>query len=53
MQVGVTDFFYKATQGYESYSHAKDEGLFKCPADMDCALNQALWTQIIAKTHGR
>jgi hypothetical protein len=53
VQVGVTDFFYKATQGYESYSHAKDEGLFKCPADMDCALNQALWTQIIAKTHGR
>jgi hypothetical protein len=50
--VGVTDFFYKAAQGYESYSHAKDEGLFKCGADMDCLVNQAIWTEILAPFHG-
>jgi hypothetical protein len=52
VNVGVTDFFYKATQGYEGYSHAKDEGLFKCGADMDCEINQAIWKEILAPAHG-
>lgn len=49
--IGVTDFFYKATQGYESYSHATDQGLFTC-SDMDCPLNQAIWTELLAPAHG-
>jgi len=52
VQVGVTDFFYKAAQGYEGYSHAQDEGLFQCGADLDCPLNEAFWTQLIAPAHG-
>jgi hypothetical protein len=49
--VGVTDFFYKAMHGYQSYSHGTDEGLFDC-SSMDCALNQALWTEVLAPAHG-
>jgi hypothetical protein len=49
--IGVKDFFYKATQGYESYSHGTDEGLFTC-ASMDCPLNQAIWTELLAPAHG-
>jgi hypothetical protein len=49
--VGVTDFFYKATQGYRSYSHGGDAGLFTCD-DMDCVLNQAFWTELLAPAHG-
>jgi hypothetical protein len=52
VKVGVTDFFYKGSQGYEGYSHAKDEGLFRCGTDMDCQLNQAIWTEILAPMHG-
>jgi hypothetical protein len=52
VNVGVTDFFYKATQGYQSYSHGTNEGLFNCSSDMDCPLNQALWTQVLAPAHG-
>jgi hypothetical protein len=52
VNVGVTDFFYKATQGYEGYSHAKDEGLFKCGTDMDCVINQAIWNEVLAPAHG-
>jgi hypothetical protein len=52
LAVGVSDFFYKAGQGYEDYSHGTDQGLFKCGTDMDCALNQALWTQVLAPAHG-
>ncbi len=51
LQIGVTDFFYKAAQGYESYSHGTDEGLFDCTS-MDCPLNQALWTEVLAPAHG-
>jgi hypothetical protein len=51
VQVGVVDFFYKAAQGYRGYSHASDEGLFQCGADMDCLLNEAIWSQIIAPAH--
>jgi hypothetical protein len=50
--VGETDFFYKAGQGYEDYSHGTDEGLFKCSSSMDCPLNQAIWTQLLAPAHG-
>jgi hypothetical protein len=50
--VGVKDFFYKATQGYQDYSHGTDEGLFKCAGSMDCPLNQAVWTEILAPAHG-
>jgi hypothetical protein len=49
---GVKDFFYKATSGYEDYSHGTDEGLFKCGSSMDCPLNQAIWTQLLAPSHG-
>ena len=52
VNAGVTDFFYKATQGYEGYSHAQDEGVFKCSTDMDCLLNQAFWAEILAPYHG-
>jgi hypothetical protein len=52
VNVGVTDFFYKATQGYQGYSHATDEGLFKCGTDMDCLMVQSLWTEILAPAHG-
>jgi len=52
VQVGVVDFFYKAAQGYRGYSHASDEGLFQCGADMDCLVNEALWSQILAPAHG-
>jgi hypothetical protein len=52
LAIGVTDFFYKATQGYEDYSHGIDEGLFKCGTSMDCPLNQAIWTQVLAPAHG-
>jgi hypothetical protein len=52
LAIGVTDFFYKATQGYEDYSHGVDQGLFKCGTDMDCTLNQAIWTQVLAPAHG-
>ena len=51
-KVGVADFFYKASNGYESYSHGTDEGLFKCVADMDCTLNEAFWTEVLAPAHG-
>ena len=50
--VGETDFFYKAGQGYEDYSHGTDEGLFKCGSSMDCTLNQAIWTELLAPAHG-
>jgi hypothetical protein len=50
--VGVQDFFYKAMQGYQDYSHGTNEGLFQCVTDMDCPLNQALWTQVLAPVHG-
>jgi hypothetical protein len=50
--VGVVDFFYKAMNGYQSYSHGTDEGLFKCGTDMDCTLNQAFWTEVLAPGHG-
>jgi hypothetical protein len=50
--VGVTDFFYKAKQGYEDYSHGTDEGLFDCASSMDCPLNQAVWTEVLAPAHG-
>jgi hypothetical protein len=49
---GVGDFFYKATNGYEDYSHGTDEGLFKCGTSMDCPLNQAIWTEMLAPAHG-
>jgi hypothetical protein len=49
---GVKDFFYKATSGYEDYSHGTDEGLFKCGTSMDCPLNQAIWTEMLAPAHG-
>jgi hypothetical protein len=52
VKVGVTDFFYKATQGYEDYSHGTDEGLFNCAMSMDCPLNQAVWTEVLAPVHG-
>ena len=48
----MKDFFYKATSGYEDYSHGTDEGLFKCGSSMDCPLNQAIWTQMLAPAHG-
>ena len=50
--VGETDFFYKAGQGYQDYSHGTDEGLFKCGSSMDCTLNQAIWTELLAPAHG-
>ena len=50
--VGVSDFFYKAAQGYEDYSHGTDQGLFKCGANMDCPINHALWTEVLAPAHG-
>ncbi len=49
---GVADFFYKATAGYQDYSHGTNEGLFQCGTSMDCPLNQALWTQMLAPAHG-
>jgi hypothetical protein len=49
---GVTDFFYKAKLGYQDYSHGTDQGLFQCGNSMDCPLNQALWTQVLAPVHG-
>jgi hypothetical protein len=52
MKVGVPDFFYKATQGYEDYSHGTDEGLFQCGMSMDCPLNESLWTDVLAPAHG-
>jgi hypothetical protein len=52
VKVGVTDFFYKAHQGYEGYSHASDEGLFNCANDMDCDLNESIWTELLAPAHG-
>jgi hypothetical protein len=52
MNVGVPDFFYKAAQGYEGYSNGRDEGLFKCGTDTDCALNQSLWSDVLAPYHG-
>ena len=33
---GVTDFFYKATEGYEDYSEGIDQELFKCGTSTDC-----------------
>jgi hypothetical protein len=50
--VGVTDFFYKATLGYQDYSHGTNQGLFQCGTSMDCPLNQALWTEVLAPVHG-
>jgi len=52
LKVGVPDFFYKATQGYEDYSHGTDEGLFTCGMSMDCPLNESLWTDVLAPAHG-
>jgi hypothetical protein len=52
VKVGVTDFFYKATQGYEDYSHGTDEGFFQCGMGIDCALNQSIWTDVLAPAHG-
>jgi hypothetical protein len=49
--IGVTDFYYKATQGYEDYSEGSDHGLFNCTST-DCPLNQALWTQVLQPAHG-
>lgn len=51
VNVGVKDFFYKAQKGYEGYSHAQDEGLFKCGSNMDCLVNQAIWTEILSPLH--
>jgi hypothetical protein len=53
VEVGVTDFFYKAERGYRGYSHASDEGLFQCGADLDCTLTKALWTELLSPYHGR
>jgi hypothetical protein len=50
--VGVADFFYKATQGYQDYSHGTNEGLFQCGTSMDCLLNHAIWTEVLAPAHG-
>ncbi len=50
--VGVADFFYKATQGYEDYSEGKDQGAFNCATSMDCPLNEALWTQVLGPAQG-
>jgi hypothetical protein len=47
----VTDFYYKATQGYEDYSEGSDHGLFSCTST-DCPLNQSLWTQVLQPAHG-
>ena len=52
IDVGVTDFFYKAMHGYQNYSHGTDEGLFDCTMT-DCPLNQALWTEVLSPAHGR
>jgi hypothetical protein len=52
LAIGVKDFFYKATQGYQDYSHGINEGLFQCGKSMDCPLNQAIWTQVLAPVHG-
>jgi hypothetical protein len=52
LAIGVGDYFYKITQGYEDYSHGIDEGSFKCVTNTDCALNQAFWTQVLAPAHG-
>ena len=52
VKVGVQDFFYKATQGYQDYSHGTDEGFFQCGMSMDCPLNQSVWTDVLAKAHG-
>jgi hypothetical protein len=49
---GVTDFFYKASQGYQDYSHGTDQGLFRCGMGIDCPLNQAFWTELLAPAHG-
>jgi hypothetical protein len=51
--VGVTDYFYKATQGYEDYSEGIDQGLFKCGTSTDCPLNQAMWTEVLAPFQGQ
>jgi len=52
LAIGVGDYFYKITQGYEDYSHGVDEGSFKCGTNTDCPLNQAFWTEVLAPAHG-
>ena len=41
----------KAQRGYEGYSKGDNEGPFSCAQDTDCPLNQAFFTQVIAKLH--